>query len=84
MMQSLQTTMKEHSTLQQHEKNGDLKPELVDNAISKFNFNIKKDFKKYWKRKEEAVRFPNDHFTNTNIYLIEWDWDVRTYEILYW
>ena len=47
MMHSLQTTMKEHGTLMKHEKNGNLKPELVDNAISKFNFSIKQDFKKY-------------------------------------
>lgn len=37
MLNDLQTTMKEHQILMQHEKQGDLNTELVDRSLSKFN-----------------------------------------------
>lgn len=47
MMNTLQTTMKEHNMIQRHEKNGNLNTELIDESLSKFNVQIKQDFKKY-------------------------------------
>jgi len=41
MLTSLQTTMKEHSTLMLYDKKGALNTDLVDRSISKFNYQIK-------------------------------------------
>ena len=47
MLQSLQVTMKEHQSLVQHEKMGELNPELVDKSIQKFNLQSKQEFRYY-------------------------------------
>lgn len=47
MLNTLQTTMKEHSMLAVSEKQGELNTDLVDQTLRKFNLQIKQDFKKY-------------------------------------
>ena len=47
MMKSLQNTMQQHNSIQMQEKQGSLKPEQITEALSKFNYNVKQDFRKY-------------------------------------